>query len=1315
MASDTASKPKRFSALRIALAILLGLIVLLLVAGAWLFNTESGTRAAFSMLHSVTGGTVQAEGIRGRLASSIQVDRLSLSTADQRVEMKHLRLNWALSGLWQRRLHVQQLRIGNLSVFQKIKEESEPARMPDNIALPIRLQVDSVQIESSRIARGPVDLVTIGGLAFNLAFDGAQYRLGLNGLALRPGAQPESMLANVTGQATLSATKPYPVNGRFATTAKTSTQDRTLETSGHIGLDGSLAELAATIDFAFQQAQVNGQAVLRPFSDQPLGKANIDVRALDLSLVNPALPRTAFNLTLSAGEDGAGELQLTNAAPGLYSEARIPLTELLIAFHQEDAAFIFDKISSTLGTAKRPAGIMNGSGRYVDGALTLALRTPELNLQRLDQRFPATRLTGKIDVGRTDNRQEFTLAFTEPMKKKPLSLSVRGMLTDTRLTINQAALRVGDGSADLSGHADLSDRQSFAARGQVSKFRPQDLGDFPQLPRMLLNGKFDLAGTRSPRLAVDLNFQITDSQLAGHPLRGEGRAQLRGEQIRVPNLLLVAGANRVTLQGELSERNSELTFALQAPQLAQLGAGFGGAIVANGTVRGTVAKPRIDVKWNADDVRLPNKFRIANTQGNARIDIDRNQPFILDAATMDASVRGLKSEARQLASMSARLRFSPAPNAPLALDIRAQGISAREFAADSFVATVDGTTARHTLDARLAEPKQNWILRASGGLRDLARKPEWQGSIDRMEAMGPITAKLAAPAPITVSQERVRLDRFRLDSDALSIEIDQFVRDPTGITSRGRIERLQLGELMKFAGPSPAVSTDLQLEGEWDVNIADTVSGTLGLRRTSGDVVIRSGMPVVLGLGTLQANIAAQNGRVNLELNARGRQLGRIDINGSTSITGGASGVSIAPDAPVSGRAVIDVPTIAWVGPMISSASITEGRIQSSFSAAGTFSKPQLTGQIGGSGLRFYSADLGIDFRNGALESEFQGSQLLVKSLRFQNEDGQLTIAGPISFDDGKPGAQLALAAERFRLLNQSDRKLTLSGQSRIGLADGRASVTGDFTVDSGYFDIGKEGTPQLSDDVVIVGRIEESEGKIVPALNIRIGLGNGVRLEGRGLDAVLVGEIRLQNAPGQELQAYGALSVARGTYAAYGRELAIERGALRFTGAVNNPALNILAMRRGQQVEAGVSIQGTVLAPRIILVSEPSVPDAEKLSWLVLGRGLSGVGEGELGSLQSAAGALLSQSAAAGVQSQIANAFGLDTLSVGRSEDGLQQRIITLGKQLSSRLYMSYRQGLESANSAVLLRYTLSPRLTVEVEAGTRSALSLFYNITFD
>jgi translocation and assembly module TamB len=250
---------------------------------------------------------------------------------------------------------------------------------------------------------------------------------------------------------------------------------------------------------------------------------------------------------------------------------------------------------------------------------------------------------------------------------------------------------------------------------------------------------------------------------------------------------------------------------------------------------------------------------------------------------------------------------------------------------------------------------------------------------------------------------------------------------------------------------------------------------------------------------------------------------------------------------------------------------------------------------------------------------------------------------------------------------------------------------------------------------VVILGSKTKSGQRVAAAIDVGIDLGAGVALSGRGLDGLLNGNLRLVSTSGEPLRAQGTLNVVRGTYSAYGRKLAIEQGVLRFNGPLNNPSLDILAMRRGAEVEAGVAVRGTVLVPRVTLVSEPTVPDAEKLSWLVLGRALSSAGSGDAGALQAAAASLLSQGAAAGVESQLASSFGLENFSVGKSSDSLQQRIVTVGKQISARLYVSYEQGLENTSSVLHFKYTLTPKLTLEAEAGARSALSLFYNLVFD
>jgi translocation and assembly module TamB len=119
--------------------------------------------------------------------------------------------------------------------------------------------------------------------------------------------------------------------------------------------------------------------------------------------------------------------------------------------------------------------------------------------------------------------------------------------------------------------------------------------------------------------------------------------------------------------------------------------------------------------------------------------------------------------------------------------------------------------------------------------------------------------------------------------------------------------------------------------------------------------------------------------------------------------------------------------------------------------------------------------------------------------------------------------------------------------------------------------------------------------------------------------------------------------------------------------------------------------VLGTALAPRITLVSQPAVPDTEKLSWLVLGQGLSNASQGDANALQAAAGALLAEGTKAGVQGKLASAFGLDTVSFGTSQDSLQHHIVTVGKRISSNLYVTYQQALDSASSAISLFYTVS------------------------
>jgi translocation and assembly module TamB len=1292
-------------------------VALALIAAAlfWLLNTSSGARTALSAIASLTGGSVQAEGVSGRLSDRVQMDRLVIDNPGQTITLSDVNMLWHPSELLQRRLHVEQLQVENLTVLQKEQEEDEPPKLPDNISAPLQLQIDNAEIGSGQVKNGDITLVELDDVAFNLQFDGQRYVFDLDRLDLQSAREGNEVQGKLQGSATLSAEKPYAIEGRFTTSAEGNVEQQALGAQGELTLEGSLAALMARADLNVNRTKVQGHVQLRPFSDTVLGDANLAVRELSLASLSKDLPVTQLDIDLRSETEGEGKLTIFNAQAGLLNNDRIPLNRLSTQFSYGAQALRLRNLRAVLGDGKQTAGTITGSAQFEDGKLNVNLHTQDLNLQYLDQRLRPTSLSGSVEMRHHDGKQDIALNLSEPLDRNRLTLSANASIADDVLTVPKAELRIAKGSALLSGTMQLDGKQAFRAEGELQRLRLADIGEFKEVPDLLLNGKFEANGALQPQLQGELSFELDDSRLAGHPLQGSGEVHLQGERLTIPDLQLAAGANRVQVQGSLSEQRSRLTFEIDAPQLNQLSPDIAGSLKAKGTAVGTLESPQITVKWDADQLRLPQDVQVGSLQGEAEVEIDPDQPFPLQAITAQVQASGVRSGEQTVEDLSAQLQFSPRPGAPLQLNLTANEVSAGEVRADKFTLRGDGTTARHTLTASGTDENQRWEVQAQGGLSNLEQDPRWQGSIEQLVTQGPFNARLRKPAPLVVSGQEVQLEDFYLETDTGVVALENFERNARGLSTRGRLESLQLGQLLEFATQDPPVRTDLVLSGDWNLrmNQNQALSGTLALRREQGDVVMLGQTPIPLGLNTLQLNARTAGNELDLQLQAQGAQLGRISVDATAY--GRGQGFQFGPDTRIAGDVRLDVPDISWAAPLASPSLLASGRLQSTVDLGGTLGNPQLDGQIQGEGLRLFFADTGVDLRQGRLISRFDDSRLVIESLRFAHDDGSITVSGPIRFTEGKPQIQLDLRARKYRILNRADRRLTISGDSRISLQQGEATVTGKFNVDSGFFDIGQAGMPTLSDDVIIVGQEEKQTASFPLALDVQVGLGDGVTLTGQGLNAVVVGQVRLKSDAGEPIQAFGTLRIAKGTFAAYGRELAIERGELQFSGPINNPGLNILAMRRGQEVEAGVSIGGNVLAPRVNLVSEPPLSDAEKLSWLVFGRGLDTVAQGDLAVLQTAAGALLGGRESAGTQSQLASKFGLDTLSLSTSADGLEERIVTVGKQLSSRLYVSYRQGLENLTSVLLLRYDLTPRLTLEAEAGSRSALSLFYNIAFD
>ena len=221
--------------------------------------------------------------------------------------------------------------------------------------------------------------------------------------------------------------------------------------------------------------------------------------------------------------------------------------------------------------------------------------------------------------------------------------------------------------------------------------------------------------------------------------------------------------------------------------------------------------------------------------------------------------------------------------------------------------------------------------------------------------------------------------------------------------------------------------------------------------------------------------------------------------------------------------------------------------------------------------------------------------------------------------------------------------------------------------------------------------------------------LGEKLRVRGQGLDAGLRGELRF-TAPQGRLRVDGSVRTVGGTYRAYRQRLNIERGVLTFNGPIENPQLDIEAIRPNLDVRVGVAVTGTVLVPRVRLFSDPEMSDADKLSWLLRGRASEGQGSGDTALLQAAAMALLAGDEPS-VLDELFNLFGLDDLSVRQSDSPTGGAIVSVGKQLSRNWYVGYERGLNATTGNWQLIYRVAQRFTIRAQSGDSNSIEVIWS----
>lgn len=1018
----------------------------------------------------------------------------------------------------------------------------------------------------------------------------------------------------------------------------------------------------------------------------------------------------------------AGPLTIVNSQPGALSDQRLPIRDLSAYMTLSAARQSLEALRISLNGD----GTVTGKGAVANGAGALQLTVGRLDLNALHSALRPTRMAGPLTVSLDSVGQAIDADLRDATQGLGLAAKVR--LAGGRTTFDEVRLDAGAGSARVSGalqgdaagnyafHAvlDRFDPLAFTANGRAAaapdrrgvSAQRRGAGRRPAAREPIdarVNGTFDASGQLGPTLTSKVDFALRESQYNGLPLTGAGTLRLQGERLLPSHARLNIAGNDVALDGGFGQPGDRLLFKIDAQQLDRLGFGVAGTLKASGEVTGSIAHPNLSADYEAHGIVF----------GDERVGFAKGQAQVRDGA-----------------------------NGVLSATVDARDVAAPNVTLETVTARLRGTRAKHTLDANAVGTVQgyqlNATLAAAGGLSQRAGKWAWNGTISQLQNQGTPSLQLQAPVTVAAAPQRLMLGATRLVLEGATLDLKNLDYEPQGIRTAGSARAVDIARLLaleaKFTGRPSQLQTDLVLDGDWDFSLSGTAaSGFAQVQRRRGDISVDAGRgPAALGLAHLLARVdfdGRQGAAAKIE--ARASRLGNASAALRTTLLP-RNGLLLPDDsAPLSGIVEANLPSLRTTGGLLGPTYIFDGALAMRLRIAGLLGKPKISGEITGDGIGATLVDEGVQLKDGVVRVAITENLVDFQQVELHGGKGVLRATGKVQLDRPDPALSAHIVADKLELFGAPDRRLSLSGQATIANSDasGAMKVDGKFVVDSALFDLPKGSAPRLGDDVVIVrsdGRTvkaqpdplaettgEKPASKFAPTTRIVIDLGHDFRFRGAGADLGLTGALTVTSAPAEPLQATGDVRVTDGsTYEAFGRKLAIETGYFTFNGPVGNPSINLLAMRRNQEVEAGVRVRGTVSAPDVQLVSEPSVTDDEKLSWLLFGHGTDSTQNlGQQSAMNAALGLLGSASG-----KRIAQTVGLDEFTIGQSQTGLSDsQVVSLAKALNEHFVLGYEQGLTSAASVLKLTWLLSRRWSLAVHGGTINGASLLFTERFD
>lgn len=480
------------------------------------------------------------------------------------------------------------------------------------------------------------------------------------------------------------------------------------------------------------------------------------------------------------------------------------------------------------------------------------------------------------------------------------------------------------------------------------------------------------------------------------------------------------------------------------------------------------------------------------------------------------------------------------------------------------------------------------------------------------------------------------------------------------------------------------------------------------------DAQLKQGLPAI----DLVASGSLRQGTLETQIRGSGRE--GLTLTSQVTLSGNSLNQLAGR---IDGRAPLQIANalLAERGTRLSGEALVAGRL------GGTLERPELDGDLRIEKASVRDAASGLTLDDIAGTGRITAGGLVISNLHGNgSKGGEVSAHGAVSWTEPKVRLDgLTIALDRLKIDDEQqvsgelDGSVILVGPMDALLASGRIELKRlDVIVPERMpKSIASLHLRHVNAPDRIAARETRDAGTVTRDDSSAIGLQISVHaldrisIRGRGLDALLGGELRLRGTSDVPI-ADGGFQLVRGRLSLLGRQLDFRRGNVAFTGALE-PYLDLEAGTEADGVAITINVTGPASRPEFKLSSQPDLPDDEILARLVFNKALVKLTPLQIAQLASEIDKIGGLSSGPGLLDQLKSTVGIDRLDVATEKDG--STAVSAGSYVDDSTYVGVRQGLTAGSSRVMIDHDLTKHLKARGEIGADGNSKLGIGVEWD